>query len=509
MSKYRNILWIEDGDTNNRKAAPTLDYLDDEAEDNNAASVADEDLIQEFFGIKLASEVELITKYRLALERLQNNCDEYDLIVFDLDFGKDEDIHDPRSFEEILSILQEGHVKPVGENKKAEVFKSVAGYYLYLFLAMKGFPTSRMVVLTGNSENYIDQYNSESGTKYPNIFLKSGRDIIEKSHSSEWVNSFYSKEGVSHYYRIRRLINQACCYWIDRLSDENDLRKAEKIPFNYLYYMREVNGQYKALKSAITSDEFINMLEHIRMLFPVNCPSTPEKVYYQAMRTLAVYHEESARIQDIGKIKNSTQEYKSGDFANLKRFHSCIRNFRNWSSHNLMGTELEPEKFALLFCIGLRTYFSWKSENDLNDALLTYEDIYDFNRSDDSDASLFTLISSIWQETHEKLNSLLKQNSPNYYHCVYYSDLEEAVRKLGEQEGCPDMGRFMFVPIWSPKPKSGGIKQTSDPKERNMSFIVKYELTDKDCRKFFSDSHIIKISARSIFMDFCYKWLDI
>lgn len=458
MSEYKNILWIEDCDTNDKTGMKGTDWLDNENknedEDENEKKFAS--LKNEYFG-QLSTGVKLVPKYREALEELQENCYNYDLIVFDLDF-KDEDFGEYVSFNEILELLKNGHVTPNSNDE----FTKVAGYYLYLYLIMKGFPTNRMVILTANSQNYQSSDN--------NISLQIDRDIIEKNHDSEWIKPYYSKT-TSHYYRIQRMVHHACCHWINKLNDINKHNDKNLIPFNKLYSLN------------IPPKTFIETLEHIKMLFPVVKPNVPEMTYYKAMQTIAAFHEENAKIQKLKQPK-------------LKRYHSCIRNFRNWSAHNHMPSKLTDEKFACLFCIALRTYLVWNSDESLkNSKLLEYEKIYEFDSNSDinddiNDERLENSLLNIWKNVNEKLNNR------------YYFDLEETIRELGKKEG-HNMSDYLFLPIWCPQKLFTTINVQL--KSGQVEILINREGIAELCKNAKSKNNN---SADISFMRYCYHYIN-
>ena len=157
------------------------------------------------------------------------------------------------------------------------------------------------------------------------------------------------------YYRIRRLVLQACGYWKKEITDKKD----ENIPFNRIYFSKDTDPK-------ISKENFKELLERIEMMFPVIQPVSPESVYYQAARILCEYHENNAAIQKLDK------------YEDLYTFHLVCRSFRNWSSHNKFETaEMKAEIFAVVFCIALRTYFDEKQNNGntFDSTLNYYEEI--------------------------------------------------------------------------------------------------------------------------------------
>ena len=179
------------------------------------------------------------------------------------------------------------------------------------------------------------------------------------------------------YYDARMLVIQSCDYWVNRLKENNIL------PFDELYNLTDDKQRFK------------NMLEQIKMMFPVIKPDDPEKVYYQAMHVISMFHEEKAKIQSINGKKK------------LYPYHQMIRNFRNWSSHNKFENhQLPAEQFAFLLCVAFRTYFDYqkheKEKNQceyyLSDTIHYYEEVY------------FANIEPIdWNNDKQKVNGLINR----------------------------------------------------------------------------------------------------
>ena len=224
-----------------------------------------------------------------------------------------------KSFENIRIKLNSNHIA-IPDNYTD--FKEQAGIYILLFLLTKGFPLERMALLTGNGTEFTKEILKKSNmTNLDNlIFEKNNVDFKFRP----WLKNKYGK---GSYYRVRRVVYQACDYW------EKSLEDIEEIPFNNLY---DLEGE---------KQPFVNMLEQIKMMFPVIKPDNPKEVYYQVMHIVSMFHEEKADI-------------KKADKKNIREYHQMIRYFRNWSSHNkFIDHELSADQFAFLFCVALRTYF--------------------------------------------------------------------------------------------------------------------------------------------------------
>ena len=264
----------------------------------------------------------------------------------------------------------------------------IAGIYLYLLLLNKGYPADRMVIYTGNSTDSLK-------SNFP--YLKLDNIVRYKGNDEDTLcleTNYYPENS---YYRIRRLVLQACDYWKAKIARKKD----EEIPFNQIYFSKDTDKQNGI-------ENFKELLERIEMMFPVIPPSSPEKVYYQAARILCEYHEESAKIQVVN--------------YNIYPLHAVCRNFRNWSSHNrLKKAEMPPNIFALIFCIALRTYFDEKQLiNEFSKERFYYEKNYGYNYEDKEHKFSFDYIKNKLKDETSLLSVLDKKKKKN---TISYSEL--------------------------------------------------------------------------------------
>ena len=306
-SSYHNILWLDDLDSGqvNSKISWMKDYL---IKKDSAFSI------------------ELVDTFEKAVDDIIDKHSDYDLVIFDMDFNKG------LKLEHQKELLEDKFKKYHIHLSYTELVnnKETAGIYLYLLLLSMGYPIERMLIYTGDGyEKFISKVESTLG--YLDFNESS---IVKKKGSPIDIESYFSGEQ-NQYYRIRRLVFQACDKWKKWLENKEDGeskgRNQEEIPFNYVYFCEEPENQ-------ISCESFKEMLDRVKMLFPVVQPSNTEQVYYQALQMAAMMHEESA---DIKKVKDFFQSW-----------HSMIRNFRNWGAHNKFeNASLDGEQFA--FCSAL------------------------------------------------------------------------------------------------------------------------------------------------------------
>ena len=177
---YKNILWIDDCDDNDAGDIER-DDLEDEL---NGINRDDTEIIREYFG-ESYSDVNLVKEFLPAIEELNKNCFQYDLVIFDMNMKEG---MESNLFDRIKDSLKENRVN-VKENEWDE-FCSNAGIYLYLYLLNKGYPNNRMVILTGNGRNSPQKRLEEACicVDKSNLVEKRGGKIIG---DSEWINQYY------------------------------------------------------------------------------------------------------------------------------------------------------------------------------------------------------------------------------------------------------------------------------------------------------------------------------
>lgn len=348
---YHDVLWIDDRDdmqaqqnySGNRKTIRAKQHIDQ---------------IRDIFPNNYL-KIDLKKQMKEAFDTIVSSCNKYNLVIFDMNMQNGFTMANG-DYESMIKNFQKYNITCTEEKVRdglieTQVMKKIAGVYLYLLLLTKGYPADRMIIYTGNFLVNESEKNDEKEPlqnylkKYCTVLNFEGR-VFAKEHDNELDLEQYYKADNSgkNYYRIRRLVQQACNYWRGQIGTFNT------IPFNQVYGLD------------ISIDNFKELLKRIEMMFPVILPSEPEQVYYQAARILCEYHEDKA---NIGKL--------SVESPNIYPFHMVCRNFRNWSSHNRFNeAKMSPEIFALFFCITLRTYFDDKQNNNFTDDKFYYETIY-------------------------------------------------------------------------------------------------------------------------------------
>ena len=322
---YKHIVWVEDFDNNN----PNIGNMPSEEEWDEKDGLEDsknhDSDISYVFGNKYSNSVKLFDNVKDALKFIDNNINFFDCVVLDVNLTKTLDKE-----KELKETLEE---KGIRINEEKDIGK-YCGYYIYLYLLKSGFPTERICIFTGNKGE------NNSTEKWEKVFHNAGivppksinrKDIEELQ---KWIDSCY----INTYYSTRCTVYKACEYWKAWLKD---IKRKNNIAFNQIYYSKDDDE-----KSSIEPDIFINMLNRVEMLYPINMPPNCKAVYYQALQVVTSFHEESAKIQNIK------------DDSEIKRYHQAVRNYRNWSAHNkFKSSEINEEVFIYMFYVTLRTYF--------------------------------------------------------------------------------------------------------------------------------------------------------
>ena len=398
---YKDIIWIDDIDNSDSDAADLEDEYEEDISSYSDEMLSDEDkenLIKQDDSLSpYAQRIKLCRKMLSACHEIDTNYRRYNLVIFDMNMTKGW-INRADDIKKLSEILSKNKINGYGYDTKED---EIAGIYLYLLLLNKGYPADRMIIYTGNSTDSLKSHFSY--LKLDNIVKYKG-DVKD---TLDLETSYYPENS---YYRIRRLVLQACDYWKKDIG-----KKDEDIPFNKIYFSKDADKQ-------IRTENFKELLERVEMMFPVIQPASPEKVYYQAARILCEYHEESTKIQDIDQY--------------IYPFHAVCRNFRNWSSHNKFHkAEMPADIFALLFCITLRTYFDFlvyvyynKGKQEKISKFkkyCAYEDVYNFNfkQSNNQKDDIEDLFCIIKSQLIEESSLPLVLNRKTWKESIPYSEL--------------------------------------------------------------------------------------
>lgn len=475
---YHDILWIDDRQNNNAE--------------NNAWTWMKDYCEKE----TIRAQIDQVDSFFDAVDKIVKNSAQYDLVIFDINLEKcfDGVVTDQTKRDKIEKVFRDYHIglkdggtvtfEELGKRKK------IAGYYLFRLLLAVGYPLSRMLIFSANSElNYSEKKQalySSSASDNTNAEAQKELDLIiddririSKSDHPEKLQPEIEKRfsGENNYYRIRRLVFQACDYW----KKELEKLGPKEIPFNKLYNL------------AIDKKSFSGMFEHIKMLFPVKQPINRESVYYRAMQIASAFHENSAGL--------FTKENPISSYPILQKFHFCIRNFRNWSSHNKMKTILNDDQFASLFCIALRTYFSWENEVNGSSQLLDYEMIYGFCPRESFDKKeLKDFNYYLWDEIRRHLIEYADKDSKNKYK-NYNSNLNQAIHDFGMIKEMNNMEFFLFIPVWCIN-----FNYKIDYYIADTGVSATYKLDESEVKKMIKIADAGNQKSVGCFMQCCYEY---
>ena len=459
-SSYKNILWIDD------------------RSDADAGTGNDPITWMEFW-IKNPEELYRIEQehlFRQAVEKI-DNCQNYDLVIFDIDLEKGfMESTRQKDAEYLTEKFKECHVQFDYDTVSSEQGKKTAGIYLYLYLLSKGYPMDRMLIYTGNGADVMnDQIKKQLG------YFDFDNSIFKRKQGQHTFSTESYFEGRHTYYKIRRMVFQACEYWKNQLKT----LKSEEISFNRLYF-------YNRKKAQIPVSEFEELLNRAKLMMTVTLPPEPERLYYQMMQAISALHESKAVLGDLKDVKD------------LYKYHSCIRNFRNWSAHGkFKNKKLKVQEFALLFCIALRVYFTGSYEKPyFSDDLYEYEKNYGFvgrnvpqsQELQDSVRKLLTDTLEVSAEFESSLDKIIVRYSEQPYAEM---EIRHLIFSLWNMDGLTERTRT------SPLNTNVSSKNTeiTATAERNAFYRID---TDK-CKALCQNAQ--KNTAESLFMNCCYKWL--
>lgn len=495
-SAYKNILWIDDMDVNQagnetsetmKKIKWMRDYLKEP---------------------ESLYHIEQVNLFRDAVKCITDNP-QYDLVIFDIDMedgfkrtgdkSNEAEANRPDDPVDLKQTFEKYHIR-FDYAKVSSDGSDTAGIYLYLLLLSVGYPVSRMIVYTGNGEaplqntplkDYLNFDMKKEAQAY-GVEPASNQNVFDKKTCKLDIESYFTGTENS-YYRIRRLVFQACEYWRNRYT------KDEEIPFNQLYYSKGGMRQ---------KEMFIGLLDHIEMLFPVRKPEDPEKVYYQAMRIAASFHEKSADIKSIS--------------PDIHPYHSCVRNFRNWTSHlklkNAKEQQMNGEQFALLFCLAMRTYFDAAQVTDpttgqtlasmknppkkntgytIYDSLFSYEERYRFDTGYETpdEKQLTKLIKPVFSELMKELSVIKKNNSSIL--------LRDAILDYGSLPDTIMDQRHLFFSLWFYDTEAACSFAQSPDDTITLSYTINTSSFMDICKKAKKEN----TDAPAVFMQYCFRWL--
>ena len=135
---YKDILWIDDMDSNDSTTADlmaekgkTLEEINKNPEKEKKFISADENLQ------KYIDMIQLSTTMKDAVDEIENNYNNYNLVIFDMNMNRGWGNRE-QDVEYINEIFKSQNIKPFDNNDR------IAGIYLYLF-------SKRLVKTTGFS----------------------------------------------------------------------------------------------------------------------------------------------------------------------------------------------------------------------------------------------------------------------------------------------------------------------------------------------------------------------
>ena len=199
QTSYKNILWIDDRDDNDA-GKDQLDWMLD------------------FCDADTCMHIEQVDLFRDAVDRIVSDSAKYDLVIFDINLKNGFETH------RIEKCFEKYHINC----KLNEINHGQAGYYLFRLLLSVGYPLNRMLIFSGHATKEKAQDNLRDIIIDKRIFILKEKGKLDIEHKFFDTNT-------QQFYRIRRLVFQACCYWRDKPSIA-ELKETKNIPFNRVYH---------------------------------------------------------------------------------------------------------------------------------------------------------------------------------------------------------------------------------------------------------------------------------
>lgn len=333
MGMYKSILWVEDFDIKNSGDGPDR---------RGKQSIVDRTrVVDEYFKSENVCLVDVKEKMIDALEAIDNNFQNYDVIVLDINLetgillGEEECIIE-RLKKYGVCVAQ----KKTENGIEEQDLKKNAGYYLYLYLLKKGFPYNRICMLSANvgKGNLTDTWEStfrSSGLVIPLYF---DRNTKKSQYGEEF--EYWLDKNSPPYYQLRRCVISMCSIIAKYLRD--------KLCPPTFTILNSRSGKKGENENILDSNYFINLLEDLMDIPQIGIdnlsksveekPTIEEKkVYYRLLSKLSHDWE--------GKPINGSNE-------------STMRLLRNWIAHSrLLNDTLQCDYVAFLFGIGMRALF--------------------------------------------------------------------------------------------------------------------------------------------------------
>ena len=275
---YKNILWIDDRDDNDGASHP-LDWMKNYCDESTCM------------------QIEQVDSFYDAVKEILENSSKYDLVIFDINLKNSFPPISQKAIDYIQNCFSDYHILFTYNG----IDRNYAGFYLFKLLLHVGYPLNRMLIFSAHS-------TQKKAQEELNGLIIDDRIFIKKNNGEKLdIEKKFFAIGEHDYYRVRRLVYQACNYWISKLKKSEWVENPYNIPFNKIYYDKPNNP--------LKVDNFVGMLELVKMLFPVSAPQENQKpktteqenlyfenLYFKALQSVVSFHEESAEIKRLGTV---------------------------------------------------------------------------------------------------------------------------------------------------------------------------------------------------------------
>jgi len=314
-----NILWVED--------------KSDETLFNEGVNILEQDpdadyILSELTDLKC--QVVRPINWNAAIKAIEDAKIEYDLFILDLNL---EHYFDESGDSDLQSVLSDYHYDTESQ------FKKIAGFHVFIKLITTGVSQNRIAFRTGNMDllGPLVEGFKKSHLSIPATFDKGSQKVELKS----WLKNKFNNDGIDTNYTIlRRGILEGIKFWKEEVEEFVKANGEEKFKTEFCLFN---NGFRDTKKSSIY---IISYLRKLSQLLPqnVNSELKPE-IFGLFIKEL------SSEWEDIFNINNPYFETKNEIVNICNRIMKILRNF---TSHMLIGDQLNEQDVAYLFILGMR-----------------------------------------------------------------------------------------------------------------------------------------------------------
>jgi len=326
-----------------------------------------------------------VSTYFIAKSEIENNINQYDIVLLDINLTGNSDTSSSISKECLKGVLKKDD-SPF--ELDPETFLKEAGFHLYIQLLEQGFPISHVAFLSANIGGGQQTYNAfkekfnEARIKSPRAFEKNATNTqskaIEnpfelnherKSKLAQWLNNCETP-----YIKLRRGITDVC----DELEKKLDEDEKYESSSSQGKRLNSLSGLKKAMANSLEIQDFNDRLYELKNILPLRVPKDKKNLLKRLARS--VVHQWDNPVQS-------------------KEYGAILKTARNWLSHGDM--EISEIDVAFLFVLHARSISSTVSKGNVLDELIEKSLLSLFGLSELDECLDETIISSYYTMRRE------------------------------------------------------------------------------------------------------------